>query len=1668
MSSNSSLSIASLTHSLNTRAGRAVLSFLSLRSPALRAELRRRFEQSPGTEGSFLSDPVIEGAFGYETVTETMRDLPEDLVTRELVRALDSPGKEFAAQRFPADRRPYRHQVAAWRSAKNVEKRGYVVSSGTGSGKTESFLIPILDDLVRESAAGPRRQLVGTRALFLYPLNALINSQRERLSAWTRPFNGNIRFCLYNGETRHEVPAATQRATPEEIVSRSLMREEPAPILVTNATMLEYMLVRKDDAPILDRSAGTLRWIVIDEAHTYVGSQAAELSMLMRRVMHAFGVEPSQVKFVATSATLGGDSSFGRDALARFVADVAGARPDQVDVIFGRRFVPPLAEYANVDEPVSLPLDTDAAPAELYERLASSSWFRGVRQFIAGETQTLSRLLAYANADDRHRIPPREILEFLDTAAKARKGEDLLLPLRVHLFHRTQSGVWACVNPSCSARSGTPLDAPEWPFGGLLMKRRETCPDCGSLVLEVVRCSDCGSSFLTCVEESRGLDRFIVQGVGTQAERDEEFELVTLEDEETPTDDDAEVFGTSSQRRLIALEQTDDLVRYRIDPATGEVFDHDSRTGILTSVLFKDERERFVCPTCGEGATKAEEQFRSIRVGAPFLLNVAIPTLLEHTPPLDGSRPMDGRRIITFSDSRQGTARFAVASQLDADRNHARSVVYHQLLAGQRGTSPDLERLKGEIADLSAAPKSVYITAMIEERKRALELAQNPVPQSLAWGAVVREIQHDHAIRNWAAAMWDEVSFGDVQPAELGEFYLLREFARRPRRESTLETMGLVELTYPHIDQVDEHQVPSAWRQHGGTAADWRKFLTAIVDHFLRANSVVEVAGRFINWSGAPVRTRYVLPPLQEPQYRTQLRWPTASQRRARIPRLMATGLGLDLDDRDDRMLVDLLLEHAWNAIQPMLKRLPDGFVMRMNESTALRPVTAAFRCPVTGRLLGNTFRGISPYALFAPESVSRQALQVAVPVAPYAWWQEPSGRSWTPREVKEWLEQTSGVLELRAEGLWSDRHDRVLAGSHFFRVVEHSAQQEGARLLDYEKRFREGEINVMSCSTTMEMGVDIGGVSAVAMNNAPPGPANFLQRAGRAGRRQESVTASLTLCKADPHGEAVFRNPLWPFKTPIFVPRVSLDSDTIVQRHVNAFLLGCYFRSLRADVPKLTTGWFFNDGRGASPAEHFAGWARSTIGAFSDDLGRLLANANLSSSDGVVERAIDLLEAVRTDWTRELVALNEQIAFFTVSEARETPAQMAATRQRERLVGEYLLRELTVRGFLPAYGFPANVVPFIPTTLKQLRRERMQRSEARNDGPGREDSTTRRRGYPSREIAIGIRDYAPGNQTVIDGRVYESAGVTLNWHIPPGDAQVRETQVFSQAWRCRRCGATGATTLRPTECPGCHDSDEIVAQTFLQPAGFAVDITYQPSNRLDTSRYVPVEEPWITTGSAEWQQFEYRLPIRMRSNTAGHVFNYSRGLFGDGFAVCLRCGRAESVSLRSGVSPLREHHRLRGGKESDGVSRCEGNDQPWAIKAPIWLGASTATNVFEMQFTGGVTADAAAAYSLAVVLRDALAAKLGIEAREIGPATIQARGDANQRTHSVVLFDRAALGAGYSTEAPDHLATLLSEAAGRLVCDCDRACQRCLMTYETQFSESRLDRLAALRLLGQ
>lgn len=249
----------------------------------------------------------------------------------------------------------------------------------------------------------------------------------------------------------------------EEVLSRKSLREEPPPILVTNATMLEYMLVGAIDAPILHASRHKLGWIVLDEAHTYVGSQAAELALLLRRVMQAFDVDPVHIRFVATSATISkewGDSTFGE--LRTFLADVAGIQPERVHVIEGRRRLPELSQAMEQRNDALPGADSlmKLDPASRVDRLVSNAPLRAIRARLGREALRLSaitNMLASRDAEALCTVDERRrTLQILDVGTTAVMEGEAFLPLRGHFFHRTQSGLWGCCNSACPGRQNTP------------------------------------------------------------------------------------------------------------------------------------------------------------------------------------------------------------------------------------------------------------------------------------------------------------------------------------------------------------------------------------------------------------------------------------------------------------------------------------------------------------------------------------------------------------------------------------------------------------------------------------------------------------------------------------------------------------------------------------------------------------------------------------------------------------------------------------------------------------------------------------------------------------------------------------------------------------------------------------------------------------------------------------------------------------------------------------------------------------------------------------------------------------------------------------------------------------------------------------------------------------
>ena len=280
-----------------------------------------------------IAEPVFQTIFPWELSNSTFQEHASNLniLDDDFVNALssiDGDANEFA---FSADRYPYKHQSESWK-AMLCDHKTIAVTTGTGSGKTECFIIPVLQDLYRQKQAGKGD---GIQAIFLYPLNALMKNQRERIHAWCDSLPQKLEYAIYNGDM--EETGRTTVAYPQ-ICTREDMRNRVPQILFTNPTMLNYMMVRAKDQGMLDRSKGMLRWIILDEAHTYSGSSATELALQIRRVLDAFGVTVDQVNFAVTSATMGGVNAVKK--LTDVVSQLTGKNVNDIVVINGERVIP--------------------------------------------------------------------------------------------------------------------------------------------------------------------------------------------------------------------------------------------------------------------------------------------------------------------------------------------------------------------------------------------------------------------------------------------------------------------------------------------------------------------------------------------------------------------------------------------------------------------------------------------------------------------------------------------------------------------------------------------------------------------------------------------------------------------------------------------------------------------------------------------------------------------------------------------------------------------------------------------------------------------------------------------------------------------------------------------------------------------------------------------------------------------------------------------------------------------------------------------------------------------------------------------------------------------------------------------------------------------------------
>ncbi len=1565
-----------------------------------------------------LAETVFQATFPWEPASITF-DKTNNTFKPEFVDALDKiVDKEF---QFPKNRYPYKHQLKSWKVLIN-DRKSIAVTTGTGSGKTECFMLPVLHDIYENC-----RNQEGVNAIFLYPLNALIASQRKRMHAWCTALSG-IRYALLTGDTENKVNFNDSEGAFPQLISREQIRNSPPQILFTNPTMLEYMLVRNADVPIIEKSKGKLRWILLDEAHTLSGSSAAEMALLIRRVIAAFEVDIKDLRFAITSATVGdGDE----EKLKRFMSNLCGINTKNIEVIHGVRIN---NQIKDKEIPSLSPNLSANKVIKIRSKFLKS---KGLSQKEIGEVLDITDTLKQ--------------LEVIDILADQKINGHNLLPVRGHFFVRGIGGVYVCTNPKCEIH-GT--NKPEKAQGTMYTIADKKC-SCGHPLLELIACRTCGNMMLEGETYISGNNKKVKQIAS------EGYEAFQIENDNEEQSDEKNI--NHLKKNLVRFVKNNGNSRFMNEKLVLQSISTENEI-VFGDNYFVEENNR--CPYCNS----TNENPIHFRISSAFTNRILSDIILDQTQDAENITTKSlnrGKKYISFTDSRQGTAKIAALINIDSESNWFRYQTYHYLLDKYKSNQSiaDIEELHQKRTYFSEQLKTAPVFAKKDIEDRIIDInnqiegsdKNNLSSSRTKWNEIVNFIKEKNEFRT----LFLKVGRGQnlVQQNEIyANSLLYDQFSRRIPRERSMENLGLINLVYPFLDNVS---YPDIADRLNIKEDEWKDLVKISLDYVIRYGFHFSFQDTLRTFS-----TKFYRPQLIYPQNSDEINakeWPQfnpKSSTQSRLVLLICAGLGWhnqnDIDRESECMINDLLTE-IWKVLKTVLTRDENGFKLNFFEKTNLELAGIEYLCPVTNRLIDKHFRGYSPWIKgnLNSENIRNFYLNLKnnyhFNQFDYPFHLNDSNDKIDQLTVQTWLENNS--IEARQKGIWNDLHERIFNFNNLYLAGEHSAQQNKKRLEELEAQFENGEINILSCSTTMEMGVDIGGISAVVMSNVPPMPANYLQRTGRAGRRSENKSLALTFCAPNPIGLRTMKNPMWALEHKIASPVLIFDSITIVKRHLNSLLFGIFIRQKENDSKGLNVkeniqGFFLRDNN--TIAENFLAWLDNIdVSKLKNVLNQITRETPLAKTnkDQLVFMVNDNFKKVVKNIKAQNKALEKKLVDLETEFGENSPAYKAVVYRKHQFLNKFVLNYLAEVGFLPNSGLPTGIIEFEKFTISDLLKNK---------------NSSHTKDNPSYTISRALTEFAPGNNILIDGINFKSSGIILNstW------GQMMERTAIQG---CKNCGFQRTIPLNSdtvqNKCPNCEaqniftgielDNNKGSFTEVIEPAGFAVDL-FADTTRVISEKSKPQYLEPLLLNLKPWKSEQINaMDFRVNNDDNTEILFYNKGE-GDGYSLCLDCGRVESNN-----DQLKPHRRLRGGKDNNGESHCSAKN----IKDNIILGSKFKTDFTEVRFQtseGSLVNDKTLVYSLGVILTKTLAEYLAIDEGELGFGIKKYKG-----YQTVFIYDTAKGGAGYASQFSFYSDEIVKTAFQILKnCDCQTACTKCLIDRSTQWHIQNLDRQIALNWL--
>ncbi|OFW59091.1 MAG: hypothetical protein A2133_12145 [Actinobacteria bacterium RBG_16_64_13] len=1520
----------------------------------------------------------------------------------------------------------YDHQFRALerlRLRPGARPQSTLVLSGTGSGKTECFLIPIVDACLR--APGP-----GIKALIIYPMNALANDQLLRLQKLLADCP-DVTFGRYTGDAP-ETDAGDERRPPRPATappncrwSRQAMRDFPPNILLTNYTQLEYLLLRGKDAELFRHGAPT--YLVVDEIHLFAGVLGAEVACLLRRLRQHVGAAPGEICSVGTSATAGADEQPRLLAFAerffgtKFGEDAAIAEAPADPRPVGKRLTPAPRlsheDLAAAHETAGLAvlakkvLGVDIAQDEAF----GMNLGRTIDEFqvvgtversllspapIAAAADALGRLDGRAQASKDALVLEATAVLLLGAAARqAPTGEDEAQPRfrpRLHQVLRSLSGLWRCLNPGCEA---------------LTRPGQGKCPACGSAALPLSSCRTCGEAYWSSPTFSSPLER-----------------IDRLEAVDRRKGQPAVFLADPARLTPIAEDEEGgkhDWVKAAVCPTcasfspNGEEIAHlracTNPTGRAEVYASTDDVH---CPSCGDQGARNRPILLPLQGSAAASVAVLTQSLSDELRKREGEA---GGRLLVFADSRQDAGQQAGYADDQGARVSVRQLLVDALGAERLSMSEVIRRVHERVVSDKPTLKRWLIG---EEDHRFAEVAKPAyVPSEADEEAIRRQLE-------WEIAL-------DLTERSRRRFSPEQEGVLIVEVDRLAELVGALARNWPEQPFGNEERLSQVVR----TVVEMLRWGRA-VDHWLLKRTPREVMRNHnirIGDRGVKDTRGYGPAKYKSAKAQVDIRGWTAERNATRLTELL--GRVLEQPPVQTNQIAEALASRiaalgllSESKLESRKRLMVDHKRLMLSR----RDEQPLWRCDRCGTVLSTQLISLRGNSL-CPN------------------WRCPgTPQPYEPKAERDFYRQQ-----------YVSKPRRLI-------VREHSGQIEGDERLALEERFNDREnptVDVLACTPTLEVGVSLDDLHSVILRNLPPTPANYAQRVGRAGRRSK-VALALAHAGQAPHDSYFFERPAELIAGLVRAPSISLDNEPLLRRHVNSLV----YEMLALDLP---TRW-------VPPLEDPAGFAgpavadsdgvlrETTLQPYADKLadpttrskieaavrGAFCSEHDPSPPKAAAEIAIDQvnqflgdLRAALMRWCdRYRALLNEyqRLRDVRMPTKAEQEMERRLRTELERLAGqsnpEYQpLGFLGLVGFIPRYGFTGQSV-FL----------HLPRAE-----------------QPIVQAAwIAVTEFAPCNIVYARGRKLkvrrlDPAPVLEN----DAGAEHRDNVVRP----ARRCDACEYLSFDPLEksCPMCGADlvgQQILELTGVRGGGGAISSEDEYRSRADyhLTQFLagtPRQSQQMMIGGFEIERTS-GLEIIVANRGPSPEEDGQPGL---GFEVCTGCGFTKESEL---PVPGEEDDGDEGEAEVVGhATRCPGRKDPTGevIKSRIWLIAKIRGDVLEIKLPDAAREKSYAAWRL--TLAESL--KLGIrETMQAGQRDLASFERMREgKPWSIVIYDTMPGGTGYLPKLFESDAQGLKRAAAEVLsrleaCDCTASCYRCLRDFWNQRGHQLLNRFEVMGVL--